>query len=234
MITVDKIVKLTKQLYPTGRAFKMPYDGVLESLHKALSISEAQAFNDAIAIRDSLLPDNANFTTADATDWERRLGLITNNAVSLADRKLAIARKINHPGIVAARQNYRYLQLQLQAAGFNLYVYENRFASGPGYVTQNPVAVTGGAGLVSIQHGDAQHGDVQSGGGFGDIVVNSIDPQRDYFFDVGSNLRSTFFIGGNTLGAFANVDADRRTELRQLILKIKPVQTVAYLLITYI
>lgn len=231
----ERLISLTRQLYPTGRAFKMPKFGYLEKLHSALAESESQAYSDAVSILSSILPDNDNFTADDATDWERRLGLITNTSVSLADRKLAIIRKINHPGTIPARQNYLYLQGQLQLAGFDLYVYENRFPDGfGGYETENPLTVTGGVGGLAYQHGDFQHGDFQHGSGFGNVVANSIDEEEDLKFNVGDNLKSTFFIGGGPIGTFANVDVNRKKELRQLILKIKPVQTVAYLFVNYI
>ncbi len=231
----EKIVSLTRQLYPTGRAFKMPKNGYLEKLHNALAESEAQAYADAVSILSSMLPDNDGFTADDATDWERRLGLITNESVSLANRKLAIIRKINHPGTIPARQNYLYLQGQLRAAGFDVYVYENRFPDGGGgYETHNPLTVSGGMGSVAFQHGDWQHGDIQHGAGFGNIVANYIEEDRDFIFNIGDNLKSTFFIGGTPIGTFANVEAIRKDEFRQLILKIKPVQTVAFLLINYI
>lgn len=234
MSVKDKIIQLTKQFYPTGRAFKMPFDGVLDKLHQGLAESEARAYEDALSILDSALPDNENFTVDDATDWERRLGLITNDAVPLSTRKMAIIRKMNHPGTIPARQHYLYLQGQLQAAGFDVYVFENRFPISPsGYETRTPQEVTGGVGN-EIQHGDIQHGDSQHGTQLFDLVVNSLNAEFDSIFNIGANLRSTFFIGGNPIGTFANISAAREAEFRQLILKIKPVQTVAYLFINYI
>lgn len=234
-MSLEKIFSFTKQLYPTGRAFKMPVSGVLEKLHKGLAVSENQALEDAKSILDSALPDNDNFSEQDASDWERRLGLVNSIGVALADRKLAIIRKMNHPGTVPARQNYRYLEGQLRAAGFEVYVYENRFPDGfGGYVTQSPGAVSGGSGVVSYQHGDYQHGDIQHGGAFVNIVAFDVNEAEDFLFDIGSNLRSTFFIGGAPIGTFANVDIERKNEFRQLILKTKPVQTVGYLFINYV
>jgi len=231
----DKLISLTRQLYPLGRAFRMPFDGYLERLHVALALSEGRAYNDAISILDNILPDNANFSADDATDWERRLGLISNSLVSLSDRKLAIQRKINFPGIIKARQNYRYLQEQLQSAGFNVFVYENRISDGMGgYVTTNPISLIGSYEEDYIEHGDFQHGGEQHGNVYSDIVVNDLDPKKDEHFSIGLNLRSTFFVGGSPLGTFANIPAVRRTELRQLILKVKPVQTVGYLFLSYV
>lgn len=234
MSVLDKIKVLSRQLYPTGRAFKMPVGSFFEKLNTGLAQGEKRFYDDALSTLDSAIPDNSDFTADDATDWERRLGLITNDAVSLENRKLAIIRKMNHPGAIPARQHYLYLQGQLQAAGFDVYVFENRFPSyGGTYDTQTPQEVTGSS-AVGIQHGDAQHGDFQHGTELFDIVANSLDPDIDAVFNIGSSLRCTFFIGGNPLGTFADVDVERETEFRQLILKIKPVQTVAYLFINYV
>jgi len=64
--------------------------------------------------------------------------------------------------------------------------------------------------------------------------VNNLVQSLDTFFDVGLSVtESSFFIGGEVAGTFANIDLNRRDEFRQTILKIKPVQTVCYLLINY-
>lgn len=235
MTLVERILQLTKTLYPTGRAFRMRENGVLWKLHRALAQSEARFYLDAVSTLDSALPDNDNFTVDDAQAWERRLGLITNGAVPLADRKLAIIRKMNHPGTVPARENWRFLQKTLRDAGFDVYVYENRFSDGMGgYTTQNPLTLSVGVGGISPQYGDFQYGDQQYGLYYGNLVVNFLDEIEDSQFDVGGSLKSTFFVGGPYVGQFANVDADRKLEFRQMILRTKPVQTVGYLFVNYI
>jgi hypothetical protein len=233
---VEEIVLwLSRALYPRGRAFKMPEGGFLEGLHKALAISEARAFEDACKFLFDILPDNDNFSEKDAASWERRLGLIVNDSVPLEDRKLAIKRKINFPGTIKARQNWRYLQGQLQAAGFDVYVHENRFPDGMGgYTTMDPLTITGGVGAGSLQYGDVQYGDVQYGATYANIIANHLDENTDRLFSVGENLRSTFFIGGSTLGDFANVNPNKKDQFRQLILKIKPAHTVGFLFINYV
>lgn len=230
----DSILALTRQLYPKGRAFKMPADSFFERLHTALIVTEAAAFSGILSILDSALPDNMNFTSDDASDWERRLGLIVSPSVPIAQRKAAIIRKINHPGTIKARQNFKYLEGQLQAAGFNVYVYENRFEYGGQYDTMNPLTLSGGIGADPVQYGDGQYGDFQYGTRYTNLVANHIDQDRDASFGVGDNLRSTFFIGGSPIGSFENVSAARKNEFRQLILRIKPAQTVAFLFINYI
>jgi len=230
----DKILKLTSQFYPTGRAWKLPTFGYFDRLHKALAVSEEQAYNDAVSTLYSILPDNSNFTSDDATDWERRLGLITNLATPLASRMLAIKRKMQAPGVNPAKGHYLHLEQQLQLAGFNVYVYENIIYNYPsGFSQNNPVTLNSNISS-QVQHGDHQHGDVQSGIYINSIIANSIYNSVDVGFNIGSNLRSTFFIGGNALGSYANVPISREQEFRQTILNLKQVQTVGYLFINYI
>lgn len=235
MAVLDQIISLTKQLLPSGRAFKVPIGGFLEKLLNGLHASEARAYADAVSILDSALPDNNNFTVTDCSDWEKRLGLITNPLVSLSDRKLAIKRKMAHPGLVLGRQNYLYLQGQLRAAGFDVYVYENRFADYfAGYITKTPTQFSIPVyPIISSQYGQINYGQKNYGGQYGNRVINSIDENLDLGFSTGPTFRSTFFIGGPTPGSWATVDANRKKEFRQLILRLKPTQMVAYLLCNF-
>lgn len=230
---------------------RVPVNGYKEGLHNALALSEAQAITDSKAVLNSILPDNDLFTEDDATDWERRLGLISNPDVDLADRKLAIKRKMNHPGTIKARQHKLYIQGQLQAAGFNVFVHENIPEIPPIYFISDSTYGQLGDGQLGdfelgnfftvhadmvhfIQLGDVQLGDAQLGGYYWkEKVVNFITWQQDLFFSTGTNYRSIFFIGGEIPGTFADVNPEREAEFRQLILKLKPAQTVAYLLIKY-
>jgi len=272
----ERILNLTKRLYPKGRAFRIPYGSTIEKVHKGLSISENDAFSSAVSLLDSILPDNDNFSSEDASNWERRLGLIVNEFVSLEDRKAAIKRKMNHPGTIKARQNYLYLQGQLQDAGFDVYVHENRFLTDPiipislgvfnlgenslGDEINNPnkygvidpnTYLTETIKLGGFRLGEKQLKGLESENGSFDVIANNIDPEseKDFFdiitisnlgnnrlggfnlgdlFDYEEALRSTFFIGGPTPGSFAVIPADRHLELRQLVLKIKPVQTIGF------
>ncbi len=252
----EKILKLTRQLYPKGRAFLMPKDEYLEQLHNGLAVSEAQFYEDSLSTLDHILADNANFTADDATIWESRLGLITNTSLSLSIRKAAILRKYNHPGTIPARQNWEFLQNQLQAAGFDLYVHPNAtpqtlaavlgISAGVGQMGQNQLddAQLGSVyAIYSSFYEQVQLNDLQMGFGgfqlnqplgFNQTVANYIDYQKDVHFVLGGTVKNCFFIGGSTFGSFANVDSTRREELRQLILRIKPVESVAYLLVNYI
>lgn len=231
---LDKLKRLTKSLHPTGRAFRVPTGGTLDRLYSAINNVENTVLNDTLNVLDVILPDNDNFTAQDATDWEVRLGIITNTSLSLEERKAGIIRKMNHPGTIPARQNYRYLERELQAAGFNVYVYENIFDDGSGGLeTRTPGEVIGGnTGATQSQLGMNQLGQAQLGVGYLNKVAWSID-DADRYFDAGQLLRRTFFISGSPLGTFANIPLSRKMEFRELIMKIKPAQTVAWLIVNY-
>lgn len=231
------ILTLTKQLYPNGRAFKLPFDGFFEKLHKGLAVSEAKAYEDALSIKNSLLPDNNSFTVEDAEDWERRLGLVSNPLTTLTDRKAAIKRKLQQPGKNPAKNHYLNLQKQLQDAGFPVTVYENRFLVyyPNGYIALYPSQITAATPIYNVlRHGMVNHGSgIHHGKFYNNKIANYIDERKDYYFDIGKSLHSTFYIGGSPVGTFANIPASRKNEFRELVLKLKPAQTVAYLFINF-
>lgn len=248
MSFASKILSLTKKLYPTGRAFRMSDGGVIDKIHKGLAVSENQAFSDALSVLNSILPDNDNFTTDDAAIWEIRLGLISDTSVSLTDRKAAILRKMNHPGNIPARQHYLYIERSLRLANFDVWVHENIAGISPQeYIVEgDDVAVYGDIEygdteygdisesiLSPVQYGDVQYGDTEYGYGYNNIVANHIDKTLDAGFNTGENFRAAFFIGGQVFGTFASVPANRELEFRQLILTLKPANTIAFIFINY-
>lgn len=250
---LSKFIQLSKQLLPKGRIFNIPEGGTLESLNNEDSYWDNEASDDIKGILYSILPDNDNFTAEDATRWEQRLGLITNTAASLDNRKLAIKRKMNHPGSILARQSSDYIQDQLQAAGFDVYIHENL----PLQTVENALGATVGiiqmgdgemgdglqmgsvyeyfSGLFSTyEMGEGEMGEVEMGGvHFKNIVANRIDEIEDQWHGTGSDNSNVFFVGGEIFANFANVDENRKDEFRQLILRLKPAQSVAFLLINY-
>ncbi len=218
--------ELTKQLNPTGRAFNISADSTIEKLNAGLIKSESRMHEDIRGVLSSILPDNENFTVEAASRWEQFLGMITNEDVPLEDRKQAIIRKMNHPGTILARQSADYLQSQLQLAGFNVFVHENI----PESLISDLIYY-----FEEVQFGEFQFGQVQFGQKvYKDKVANNIIQLKDISFLPGDTYRNVFFVGGEVFGDFANVSEARKDEFRQLILKIKPAQTVAYLLINYV
>lgn len=225
----DKLVRLAKILFPTGRAFKMPNGSEFEKLTKALSKSEERFYNDAKFLLWAVLPDNMNFTADDCTDWERRLGLPYSPLSIVADRKAAIIRKLNAPGVNPAKGHYLNLERQLNLAGFVVKVYEN-------IPSTDPVTAGWANTLVSYQYGDpSQYGNqIQAGSYYNNMIVNHIDESKDLFFNLGGTFACTFFIGGSSIGSSANIPAVRKNEFRELILKLKQIQDVGFLYINYI
>lgn len=227
------LVNLTKGLYPSGRAFRMPDLGVFRAFTEGYLRSMERAYNEGLSIFNGLIPDNDKFTAEDATFWERRLGLIVNNNTLLSDRKLAIARKMQHPGTNKSRQDALYVQAQLQLAGFDVYVFENRFDDGfGGFFTKTPEEFAVSNITAQVQHGQFQHGQQQHGATYQYKIVNHLNSALDATFDVGDNLRSTFFISGIVPGENAVIPESRELEFRDLVLKLKPKQTVCYAFIS--
>jgi len=228
----DDLVKLSEQLYPTGRAWWLQLNTVFRNLHEGLALSESRALEFNTNLLNSILPDNDNFSTDDAANLERALGLFIQPSVNLEDRKAAILRKMQHPGNIPARQHYLYLQGQLQAAGFNVYVHENRVPLGGGqYEVRNIIPAICG----EFNYNDTVYNNLGISGSFSKLA-NYIDEDKDSGFVFGNdiNLRATFFIGGEIFGDYADVSELRKKEFRELILKIKPAQTACWLLINYI
>lgn len=227
----DKLLKLSKQLYPTGRAFKMPIDGEFEKLTKAIARSEERFYVDSYSILDTILPDNNNFTVDDATDWERRLGMPNGSLNTITDRKAAISRKLNAPGINPAKGHYLNLQRELRAAGFNVFVYENIPAIA---ASSFAGAASLGGVTTQLQYGQKQYGQFNYGVYYVNKIANNIEEAFDMNFNLGGSYKSSFFIGGDSSNGFvANVPSSRKNEFRELILKIKQVQSIGFLFINY-
>jgi len=232
MSTADKILKLTKQLFPSGRAFKLAKNSIFEKTMKALGLSEARAYDFALSTLDRILPDNDNFTADDATLWERRLNITIQPAgLNLEERKIRIDRKYAFPGTAIYRQNYRFMQDELQKFGFNVYVHENRFPDGGGFVYVDVIAD------AELQHSDTVEHGTQSemGSNTLDLIANSADPDED--FDLGAdpdNQKCIFFIGGETYPDTAKLDINQLEDFRKLVLLLKPAATVGVLLLEYV
>ena len=249
---IQPLIQLTEQLYPTGRGFNIHIGSFIRKMHLALNRSESRLNDNTLDILNGILPDNDSFTVEDATLWEQRLGLITNNAVSLANRKLAIIRKLNYPGTIIARQSGGFIESQLRLAGFDVYVHEN-----PDLISienllllNSNISVFGLSNFGSFNFGNVytEFPNLFSNLNFGSFnfgsanfnqryfkgkVANHIEEILDSTFNHQDNWIKTFFIGGENLGEFATVPIERKDEFRQLILRLKPTETVAYLLINF-
>lgn len=232
---MSKLKKLHKRLYPKGRAFNAKPGTNHDKVIEAIVTSEENVNNSATSILFSILPDNSNFSVDDAEKWEQRLGMISNSNVSLEDRKLAIARKLNHPGNIPARQSQNYIEQSLQDAGFDVYVYENINRVSPSdLLGAENTGIAEHDTDVEHQETGMEHGSGFSGSIYPDMIANWIEEGNDNYFNIGNDLRRVFYVCGNPIGTFANVDNDRKNEFRQLILRLKPSRSVGVLFINYI
>lgn len=224
---------LAMQLYPTGRAFSVLKNSVMDKLHLTLNRSFIRILDDCRLTLDSSIPDNNNFTIEDCDLWEYRFGMIVDSNLTLIQRREAIFRRMARGRNVKARQGRAYLEYQLRLAGFDVYVFENGFIEGGVKVSKTPTQITSGLS-TNVQHGNEfQHGvGYQHGSTGSDIIANSIEP--DESFSVGSNLFATFFIGGQVLGQMAEIPSKREREFRELVLKIKPCHLVAFTFINFV
>jgi hypothetical protein len=227
MLTVsEKILKLYKQLFPTGRAFRLFSDSNRERKFKVLSTTNGKVYKDIVSTFDSMFPDNVNFTVNDTTDWERRLGINANPLTSLSDRKLAISRKMAAPGVNPARSSALWMEYELRAAGFNVYVHENILRDDP---------ATYDVGIFNtLQLGEKELGNLQLGKYYNYIVANSLINDVDVSnFNWITNFANCFFIGGLNFGDYANVPTVREQEFRTLILSLKQTQNVCFAYINF-
>ena len=252
-----QLLNLTKRLYPTGRAFRIPVDSVIEKIHKALAKSEQRAYQAATkGILDTILPDNDGFDASAATKWEQDLGLLgTNRGLSLKDRKQSILRKYAYPyGAGQSGLHPAKLEDQLHRAGFDqLYIHQNlagdRLIDIVDYLV-DPIYLPMGryqmgqrrmgevssyrASLTSRQHGSGQHNTMRTGQSTSvEVVANSMVPEQDRAFVI-AHARMIFIVGGKERGEFGTANASRKAELRELILKLKPLHMAAVLLVNYI
>jgi hypothetical protein len=233
--------KLSKQLYPNSNAFNYVEGGILSRLIKALNLSYGRAYNGSASIYDSMIPHNSNFTSEDADILEANYGIYSTAGTSLADRKLAIRFKMGYPINDEPRCNHEYITASLQAAGFNVKVYENRFWVGsPATLeTEMPQTILGLPAAGEAMLGAFQLGQVELAGKWIDngitLAVNYLEEAEDAMFAIGSNYRNTFYVADpSNIITFATIPISRRTEFRQLLLSLKPAQTVGLLFISYI
>jgi len=210
--------------------------GYLWRLHRALNKSFERLWADAKSISYSMLPDNPFFTMDDAVAWYRRLGLYNSGSVSLTDMKAAIRQKLSFPVTPLNAQHYTYIEAQLQAAGFDVYVYENRFYVSSTWVTETPSEILGtdegNAYLNEFSLGDT---DLNHEWDFDNVtlIANYLEESKDAHFAIAPNYRSTFFVASATIDTFASAPLARKQEFRQLLMKLKQQTAIGFLFINY-
>jgi hypothetical protein len=222
-----------------------------------------QAYLDTLSIQNSVLPDNENFDEEDTTRWEQSLQIISN-LTDLQERKQRIARQLFYPGGILERSHYKFIEDQLRASGFDVYIVENRFWNGSEFEVKDPDDLLSAEFELGVTNlGKYGLKETVPGTDYTSIIANSIDEDIDneYFNAIFQGpttlgerglgtiildgkseqqltrkiqLQGSFFLGGSTYPSFSTVPVERKEELRQLILKLKPTHTICFEYINYI
>lgn len=230
-----KMSDLVNLLYPTGRAWNLPESSNYRKLHNSFNLSFLKVKDFMKSMVDSYIPDNDSFNSDNCSFWEQKLGLISNDETPLEIRKNIILRKISFPKGIEARQGLAYIQNQIDLYGFECEIRENIFQKPDGsFYHEDPVSFLN-LTAVETQHGNpTQHGvNIQHGKSSYDVIANSMD---DEVFNLGGNqnLWATFFITSKeSINQPAIIPLNRKREFRELILKLKPAQLIAFCLTKY-
>lgn len=233
---------------PTGAAW---HDGSFRAIYKGLAFEIARVV-DTIRDRASILNTLFGFNLE---NWIRFLGLSSSGTTE--EKELSITRKLSDIGGLRAADMTR----ELQAAGFPLTVYPNKWKQTPDPYTYGgsyygsstfsttkrynwrdlrylkDIIPSDTYGSESAYFGAVTYGLSRSDAG-AELIVNSLDPADDD--PLWSNLDSDrqrwhygFVISGDTIFDIKTISEERRTELRRLILEIKPLGMWAFLICNY-
>jgi len=231
---LNLLLGMVSDLYPTGRVWNLNEKSDFNKFHTAINKSFSDLIDFSSSLIDSMIPDNENFDSEDATWLEYNLGLTTNESLPLSLRKSNLLTKLAYPNNRTARQHYLYIEKVLNDYGFDVKVYENLFYNLDGsvyYVPPQDVILTSPG--ITQHGGDTQHGGAtQHGFGSYSVIANSMFDEE---YNIGGlqNLWATFYIGGATFGDIAIIPESRKTEFRELVLKLKPAHLIAYTLIDF-
>ena len=113
-----------QKLLPKGRAFRLPFENDLYKFHQAQAKEPERICDFYIDVRKSGIPPNVPVDALD--DWDTFLGLPANSNLTDSERNERALGKLTAVG----GQGPDYIQDQLQAAGFPVFVYENDPAAG--------------------------------------------------------------------------------------------------------
>ncbi len=233
-----------KHLLPDARAWRLTIEKTLRAFFEGLA---AGAPTDAREYIDDVYDDLLPPTTRELTEWEQQFGLI--EASTDAARRLNIAAAWAETG----GQSPSYIQGQLQAAGFNVFIYDWWSSASP-YVPRDPRLHTNQPLIGSVRC-SAFPSQTRCNSGL-DAFGNPISGQgrcnaflsNEIFYIVNDTLRNDapprvpddsdfwpFFLyfASVTFPTPAQVPNDRRAEFERLVLKLTPTQNWKVLLVDY-
>ena len=171
------------------------------------------------------------------TIWEWILDLLSVGTVE--ERLNTIIATLVNVGNISLSA----LQNTLQDAGFDVYVHCNANESSVLGVTYSESTYFGGtidSDISLVRYVDGLSSVGYPNKMIHEVCVNYIDAAKDgakydgNFTNDPRRWEFTFFIGGSTKLTRANVDAERKSAFRELILRSKPMGMWALLLIDYV
>jgi hypothetical protein len=224
-------LRVFQHLLPDALAWRLTTQKTLRRFFEGLAGTPA----DARAFVDEVYEDLFPETTRELAEWERQFGIEPNPSEAVRRQNLAAE------WAATGGQSPHYIQSVLRTAGFDVYIHE-WWSSGPPYIARDPRDYTKLPLVGSTQCGESRARCGESSARCSRFLQN--DPR----YLVNENLtheapppipddpnrwRFFFYIGGQTFPEFAFVPAERRGELKRLILKIKPAQQWVVLLINF-
>lgn len=236
--------RMFQHLLPRARAWTLSTGSTIRDFFSGLgaSVVEYKQFLDLIWL--DLLPRS----TRQLDLWGEQFGLLPNDITTETKRK-----RLDAAWQAMGGQGKDYIEGILQASGFDVYIHEwwvpgyepppnvhqalgprDPFAVmvPPGYLLVNKLSYTSTDYTVVCGEPDAQCGepDAQAGNftGYLEQDYNYTLPQDAYYW------HDIVYIGGETYGSFAAVDANRKDEFDELVLKLFPTQLWMVILVDFL
>lgn len=235
-----------KHLLPTGRAWTITVNKNLRKFFEAISPETDKPKDFA----DNIFLDAFPISTRELAAWEAQFGL-ANNRLSVAQRRTRLAAAWTDVG----GQSPAYIQDQLRANGFDVYVHEwwepgTEPAVGVhgSPTVRNPLTVLNQSYTLTIPGVDCGEPLAECGeefaecgnyvGGVGYPLVNKFVYDSDIVGYTVPNDATKWpyfmYVGGPNFGDVATVPATRRFEFEALLLKIRPAQLWIGLIVRYV
>lgn len=240
------MINTFKHLLPTGRAWTLTVEKTLRKFFEALAPETEKPREFA----DDIFLDIFPATTRNLSEWEQQFGLF-NNKLSDAQRRARLAAAWRDVG----GQSPAYIQAQLQANGFNVFIHEwwepgtepavnvhgtptvrnPNSVLNPQYTLTVP-GVDCGEALAACGEEFAECGNYT--GGVGYPLVNKFVYDSDIIgYTVPSDATKWpffMYVGGPNFGDIAEVPAIRRFEFEALLLKIRPAHLWIGVIVRYV
>ncbi len=234
--------------YPTGRSWR-------GELPKALCDAVGRELEETkLALRTLASVQTILFSAENMAEWEYILGL--SGTGTTQERQDAILSKMGNESQVIYDElgslSKQYIEKVLRDNGFDVYVHSNGSGSN---VLQKTTTMGDGSnfggpygtpiGGIAYDPPFSRFSDVSLGIPnnptlySGELCINFIDASKDAgysarFTNDSRRWRYLFYIGGATLGDYANIPLVRKEEFRKLVLQLKAMGDWAMLLVNYI